>query len=161
VRQKFSCCVGRSTLQHVKWLASLFGFRWWWKLHRPCNLQATTSTYWRIAIICKSATHLAKSTKAIPNCWMFYALVGKGPKWINSHQCTSWPFCPLDGLRFFIRRRMGLITVDFFLLLTTALFFFFLFLAVFPGPDLTHSYPAHFPTFISIAPTYWHNYPNN
>jgi hypothetical protein len=46
------------------------------------------------------------------------------------------------------------------LLLTTVLFFF-LFLAVFPGPDLTHTYPTHFPTLISIAPTYWHNYPNN
>ncbi len=32
-------------------------------------------------------------------------------------------------------------------------FFFFLFLAVFPGPDLTHTYPVHFPTLISIAPT--------
>jgi hypothetical protein len=55
-------------------------------------------------------------------------------------------------LRFFIRRRMGLITVDIFLLLTTVLFFsfFFWFLAVFPGPDLTHSYPAHFPTVISM-----------
>jgi hypothetical protein len=41
------------------------------------------------------------------------------------------------------------------LLLTTVLFFsFFLFLAVFPRPDLTHSYPAHFPILISIAPTY-------
>jgi hypothetical protein len=50
-----------------------------------------------------------------------------GPEWINSHQCTSWPFCPLDGLRFFIRRRMGLITVDFFLLLTTVLSFSFSF----------------------------------
>ncbi len=49
------------------------------------------------------------------------------PKWINRHQCTSWPFCPMDGLRFFIRRRMGLITVDFFLLLTTVLFFSFFF----------------------------------
>jgi hypothetical protein len=46
---------------------------------------------------------------------------------INSHQCTSWPFCPLDGLRFFIRRQMGFITIDFFLLLTTVLFFFFFF----------------------------------
>jgi hypothetical protein len=36
-----------------------------------------------------------------------------------------------------------------------------LFLAVFLGPDLRHSYPAHFPTIISIAPTYWHSYPNN
>jgi hypothetical protein len=33
-------------------------------------------------------------------------------------------------------------------------FFFFLVLVrFFPGPDLTHSYPAHFLTFISIAPT--------
>ncbi len=39
--------------------------------------------------------------------------------------------------------------------------FFFLFLAVFPRPDLTHSYPAHFPTFINIAPTYWQSYLNN
>jgi hypothetical protein len=36
----------------------------------------------------------------------------------------------------------------------TFFFFFFWFLAVFPGPDLTHTYPAHFPTVISIAPTY-------
>jgi hypothetical protein len=35
-------------------------------------------------------------------------------------------------------------------------------------PNLTHSYPAHLPTFISIAPTlvpyllsYWHRCPNN
>jgi hypothetical protein len=32
----------------------------------------------------------------------------------------------------------------------TFFFFFFWFLAVFPGPDLTHSYPAHFPTVISM-----------
>ncbi len=76
-----------------------------------------------------------------------------GPEWTNNHQCTSWPFCPLDALRFFIRRRIGFITVHFFLLLTIVLFFFFLFLAVFPGPDLTHTYPVHFPTLISIAPT--------
>jgi hypothetical protein len=25
-----------------------------------------------------------------------------GSERINSHQCTSWPFCPLDGLRFLI-----------------------------------------------------------
>jgi hypothetical protein len=35
----------------------------------------------------------------------------------------------------------------------TFLLFSFWFLAVFPGPDLTHNYPAHFPTLISIAPT--------
>ncbi len=33
------------------------------------------------------------------------------------------------------------------------IFIYFWFLAVFPGPDLTHSYLAHFPTLISIAPT--------
>jgi hypothetical protein len=32
-------------------------------------------------------------------------------------------------------------------------YLFFWFLAVFPGLDLTHTYPAHFPTIISIAPT--------
>jgi hypothetical protein len=31
--------------------------------------------------------------------------------------------------------------------------FFFRFLVVFPGPNLTHSYHAHFSTFISTAPT--------
>jgi hypothetical protein len=36
-----------------------------------------------------------------------------GPEWTSSHQCTSWPFCSLDGLRFFIRRQMGFITVFF------------------------------------------------
>jgi hypothetical protein len=36
----------------------------------------------------------------------------------------------------------------------TFFYFFFWFLAVFPGPDLTHTYLAHFPTVISIAPTY-------
>ncbi len=80
-----------------------------------------------------------------------------GAECTSSHQCTSWPFCPLDGLHFFIRRRMGFITIHFFLLLTIVLFFsfvfFFLFLAVFPRPDLTHSYPTHFPTLVSIAPT--------
>ncbi len=77
------------------------------------------------------------------------------PEWTGSHQCTSWPFCSLDGLHFFIRRRMGFISVHFFLLLITVLFFLFLFLflSVFPGPDLTHTYPAHFPTLVSIAPT--------
>jgi len=66
-------------------------------------------------------THKTKT--GIPNRWK--TTNSKWPEWINSHQCTSWPFCPLDGLRFFIQRRMGLITVDFFLLLTTVLFFFF------------------------------------
>jgi hypothetical protein len=43
---------------------------------------------------------------------------------------------------------------SFFLLLTTVLFFSFLLYGCFPpGPDLTPSYPAHFPTFISTAPT--------
>jgi hypothetical protein len=27
-----------------------------------------------------------------------------GLEWISSHQCISWPFCPVDGLSFFIRR---------------------------------------------------------
>jgi hypothetical protein len=43
-------------------------------------------------------------------------------------------------------------TVHFFLLLTIVLFFFGSW-SFFPGPDLTHSYPAHFFTFISTAPT--------
>jgi hypothetical protein len=24
-------------------------------------------------------------------------------EWTSSHQCTNWPFFPLDGLRFFIQ----------------------------------------------------------
>jgi len=61
-----------------------------------------------------------------------------GPVWTSSHQCTSWPFCALDGLRFFIQRQMRFITIHFFLLLTTVLFLlFFWVLARFsPGPDL-------------------------
>ncbi len=47
----------------------------------------------------------------------------------------------------------GVHTVHFFLLLTTVLFLFFGFLAVPLGPDLTHSYPTHLPTFISTAST--------
>jgi hypothetical protein len=73
-------------------------------------------------------------------------------EWTSSYQCTSWLFCSLDGFRFFIRRQMRFITIHFFLLLTIV-FSFFCFLAVFPGHDLTHSYPAHFPTLVSIAPT--------
>jgi hypothetical protein len=77
--------------------------------------------------------------------WVCRAPHCQRPEWINSHQCTSWPFCPLDGLRFFIRRRMGFMTVHFFLLLTIVLFFFGS-CSFFPGPDLTHSYPVHFST---------------
>jgi hypothetical protein len=47
----------------------------------------------------------------------------------------------------------------FFWLLTTVLFFFFKFFALrpfFPGPDLTPSYHAHFPTLGSIVPTLVH-----
>jgi len=55
-------------------------------------------------------------------------------------------------LRFFIQRQMGFIIVHLFLLLTAVLFFWVL--GHFSlGPNLTHNYPAHFPTFISIAPT--------
>ncbi len=72
------------------------------------------------------------------------------PEWINSHQCTSWPFCPLDGLRFFIRRRMGLITIDFFLLLTTVFFFIFLFFCSRPFfLDLT----SHIATLLTFLPS--------
>jgi hypothetical protein len=74
------------------------------------------------------------------------------PEWTSSHQCTSWPFCPLDGLHFFIRHQMGFISVHFFLLLTTVLFFLGSW-PFFPGPDLTHSYLAHFLTLIDIATT--------
>jgi hypothetical protein len=56
--------------------------------------------------------------------WFLFQF-GEGSGMVIIHQCTSCPFCPLDGLRFFIRCRMGLITVDFFLLLTTVLFFSF------------------------------------
>jgi len=74
------------------------------------------------------------------------------PEWTSNHQCTSWPFCPLDALRFFIRRQMGFIVVHFFLLLTTVLFFFGSW-PFFLGPNLTHSYLAHFFTLIGIATT--------
>jgi hypothetical protein len=91
-----------------------------------------------------------------------------GPEWTNSHQCTSWSFCPLDGLHFFIRRRMGFISIHFFLLLTTVLLFFGSW-PFFPGPDLTHKlpcslfYPHRYCNNLGtlfIIP-YWHSYPNN
>jgi hypothetical protein len=75
-----------------------------------------------------------------------------GPEWTSSHQCTSWPFCPLDGLRFFIQHQMGFITGLFFFLLIIV-FLFFLCIRFSPGPDPIPSYPAHFLTHISTAPT--------
>jgi hypothetical protein len=54
----------------------------------------------------------------------------------------------------FIRPHMGFMIVHIFLLLTNVFYFFLLVLDRFsPRPDLAHSYPTHFPTFISIAPT--------
>ncbi len=47
---------------------------------------------------------------------------------------------------------MGLMTVRFFLLLTIGTFCFLVLGRFSSGPDLTHSYPAHFSTFISTAP---------
>jgi hypothetical protein len=49
----------------------------------------------------------------------------------------------------------GTIAVHLFLLLTTVLFSFLFFLCgrFYPGPDLTPSYPAHFLTLVSTAPT--------
>ncbi len=82
------------------------------------------------------------------------AMVGAiGPEWINSHQCTSWPLCPLDGLCFFIWCRIRFIRIHFFLLLITVLLFFFGFWTLFPGLDLTHSLLTFFSTLINIAPT--------
>jgi len=73
-------------------------------------------------------------------------------EWTSNHQCTSWPFYPLDGVHFFFQCQMEFIIVHFFLLLTTVPFcFFFWFLDIFPL-DLTY-HPAHFPTFLSITPT--------
>jgi hypothetical protein len=83
---------------------------------------------------------------------------GKGTKYQHGGQsepaatkCISWPFCPLDGVHFFIWRKMGFITVHFFLLLTTVPFSFFsLVLGRFsPGPDLlpcSLSYPPKYCT---------------
>jgi hypothetical protein len=70
------------------------------------------------------------------------------PEWISTHQCTSWSFCPLNGLRFFIGRRMGFMTVHFFLLLTIVLFFFLV-----PARfslDLT----SHIATLFTFLPSY-------
>jgi len=88
-------------------------------------------------------------------------------EWTSNHQCTSWPFYPLDRLRFFIQRQMGFITVHFFLLLTTVLFFSFLVPDRFSrGPNLPpcslsylHKYSTNLDTLF-IMP-YWHSYPNN
>jgi hypothetical protein len=75
-------------------------------------------------------------------------------EWTSNHQCTSWPFCPLNGLRFFIRCQMGFITIHFFLLLTIVFFILFFGSWSFsPRPDFTHNYHVHFPTLISTTPT--------
>ncbi len=76
-----------------------------------------------------------------------------GAEWTSSHQCTSWPFCPLDGVHFFIWSQMGFITVHFFLLLTIVFYFlFFLVLGHFPpGPDLP---PCSLSYLLNPAPTF-------
>ncbi len=71
--------------------------------------------YWTLHIIGTHATQGPAAFRTSTSPW---------PEWISTHQCTSWPFCPLDGLHFFIGRRMGFMTVHFFLLLTIVLFFF-------------------------------------
>jgi hypothetical protein len=53
------------------------------------------------------------------------------PKWTSNHQCTSWLFCPLDGLHFFIQHQMGFIIVHFFLPLIVVLFFGLFFVTFF------------------------------
>jgi hypothetical protein len=68
------------------------------------------------------------------------ALVGRSVHWM--------------GYVFSFGAKWDLSQSFFFWFLTTVLFFFFLLCDSFShGPDLTHSYPIHFPTLISIAPT--------
>ncbi len=71
-----------------------------------------------------------------------------GQEWTINHQCTSWLFYPLDGLRFFIQHQMGFITFlfSFFLLPTTILF----------PLDLTSHIPTDLAT-LHTQPLYWHN----
>jgi hypothetical protein len=63
-------------------------------------------------------------------CWLVLECGQSEPTGTNepvarySHQCTSWPFCSLDGLRFFIQHQMGFITIHFFSLLITLFYFF-------------------------------------
>jgi len=97
------------------------------------------------------------SRKETMVCWKVdsnLTLVCIWPKWTSNHQCTSCPFCPLDGLCFFIQCQMGFIIVHFISLLITVLFLLgFVLGCFFLGPDLTHSYPTHLLTFINIVPT--------
>jgi hypothetical protein len=90
-------------------------------------------------------------------CWLenYYMVVDHGAKWTSSHQCISWPFCALDGLRFFIRHKVGFIKILFSLLLTIVFFlFFYWFCGHFSlRPDLPPRYLAHFPTLLNTAPT--------
>jgi hypothetical protein len=62
-----------------------------------------------------------------------------GPEWTNSHQCTSWPFCPPDGLRFFHSTLDGVYHSPLFFAADHYTFvFIFWFLAVFPLDVTSH-----------------------
>jgi hypothetical protein len=85
--------------------------------------------------------------------WISVDPSSRGPKWSNNHQCTSWLYCPLDGLCFFIQHQMGFITIHFFRCWPLYVFWGVCSWFFFPRPDLTHSYPTHLFTIISIVPT--------
>ncbi len=59
----------------------------------------------------------------------------------------------MDGLHYFHLTPDG-VHLSPFIFAADHCTFFFGSWSFFPGPDLTHSYPAHFSTFISTAPTF-------
>jgi hypothetical protein len=82
------------------------------------------------------------------------------PVWSNSPSCTSWPFCPLHGLRStFFHLASNWVHHSPFLFAADHCTFFFLslFLVLFLRFDLRHSYPTHLSTFTSIVPTLVHS----
>ncbi len=66
-----------------------------------------------------------------------------------SHQCTSWPFCPLDGLLFLFGIRQAPQSI--FLCCWSLYFFCFWLFSL--GPNLTHNYSAHLPSLLITYPT--------
>jgi hypothetical protein len=79
-------------------------------------------------------------------------LVNMGPEWTSLHDCTSWPFCPQDGLCFssasspYINQHST--TVNFFACWPLTFSFGANF---FPTLTLPPGYPINLPTLLTTS----------